>query len=47
MRRVPANGELVYKVPLDEAHFIGADKAAVGGCSDSWTGEWLIGVVTR
>ncbi|MCO4055816.1 MAG: universal stress protein [Bosea sp.] len=47
VRHVPTNGELVYKVLLDEARFIGADMVVMGGYSRSWTGEWLFGGVTR
>lgn len=47
VRHVPSNGELVYKVLLDEARFIGADLVVMGGYSHGWTGEWLFGGVTR
>jgi nucleotide-binding universal stress UspA family protein len=47
VRHVPANGELIHKVLLDEARFLGADMLVMGGYSHSWTGEWLFGGVTR
>ncbi|MBN8534399.1 MAG: universal stress protein [Rhizobiales bacterium] len=47
VRHVPSNGELIYRVLLDEARFVGADMLVMGGYSHSRTGEWLFGGVTR
>lgn len=47
VKHVPAGGEPVHKVLLDEARFLGADLMVMGGYSHSRTGEWLFGGVTR
>lgn len=47
VKHVPASGDLVHRVLLDEARFQGADMIVMGGYSHSRTGEWLFGGVTR
>lgn len=47
VKHVPAGGEPVHEVLLNEARFVGADLMVMGGYSHSRTGEWLFGGVTR